>query len=284
MMATDVVDAHVHVWDADRAGYPWLAATPQLHRAYELADVAGEHAALGVGDVVLVQAADNVEDSENMLRAATDPRVAGVVVWAPLHDVPAMTRLLDGWRGHPVVGVRHLVHREPDPDWLLRPAVQDGLAALADRNLTFDVCAESEHLLGLVPELARRHPGLSLVVDHLGKPPIAQAGWQPWADLLAAAASCPRVTAKVSGLNTAAAADWSARDLRPYVEHALRVFESDRLMYGGDWPFALQAAESYGRIWRGIRLCLDGLTTSDLGQVLSGTARRVYGLRPASGA
>jgi hypothetical protein len=40
------------------------------------------------------------------------------------------------------------------------------------------------------------------VVDHLGKPPIRARGWRPWADLLAAAAEAPNVTAKVSGLNT----------------------------------------------------------------------------------
>jgi L-fuconolactonase len=280
-MACDssVVDAHVHVWRPDHAHYPWLAAIPQLQRDFELTDVADEHAALGIGDVVLVQAADNVEDTENLLRVATEQaRVAGIVVWVPLRDPPAARRLLDGWRGQPVVGARHLVHREPDPDWLLESDVQAGLAELADRGLTFDVCAESEHLMGLVPELARRHPGLTLVVDHLGKPPIAQRGWQPWADLLAAAAAAPNVVAKVSGLNTAASAGWSAADLHPYVQHAVRVFGAERLMYGGDWPFALQAAQSYSQIWQGIRYCLNPLTPAARQQVLAGTARRVYGL------
>lgn len=274
-----VVDAHVHVWRPDSAPYPWLGAIPQLRRAFELTDVAAEQAEAGVGEVVLVQAADNVEDTANMLRvAAEQPRVAGIVAWVPLDDLPAAGRLLDGWRGARVVGVRHLVHREPDPDWLLGRHVQVGLSELADRGLTFDVCAESEHLLGLVPELARRHPGLTLVVDHLGKPPIARRGWQPWADLLAAAAAAPNVVAKVSGLNTAAAAGWTAQDLQPYVEHAVQVFGAERLLYGGDWPFALQAADSYLQIWHGIRDCLDALSPSALQQVLSGTARRVYRL------
>jgi predicted TIM-barrel fold metal-dependent hydrolase len=67
------------------------------------------------------------------------------------------------------------------------------------------------------------------------------------------------VTATVSGLNTAAdPARWSSADFQPYVDYALEVFRPHRLMYGGDWPFALLAADSYTQIWDGIRDCLDG--------------------------
>ena len=280
-MTGSVVDAHVHVWRPGAADYPWMADAVALRRPFELATIAPEQSALGIGEVVLVQAADNVEDTENMLRTAREqPQVAGVVVWVPLVAVDVAGALLDRWgRGHPVVGARHLVHRDPDPDWLLAPAVQPGLDLLARHGLTFDVCAETPHLLAQIPELARRHPGLTLVVDHLGKPPIRARGWQPWADLLDAAAAHPNVVAKLSGLNTAAdQAGWTADDFRPYLDHAIAAFGPSRLMYGGDWPFALLAAESYTQIWHGLRDCLDGLSPTDLQHVLSGTARRSYGL------
>jgi L-fuconolactonase len=239
------VDAHEHVWDPARADYPWMTpALDRLRRPFGHADVVAEQAEVGVGTTVLVQAADNLEDTANMLRVArAHSQVAGVVAWVPLDDPAAAARLLDGWQRapEPVVGVRHLVHREADPNWLLRPEVQDGLAGLAERGLTFDVCAETAPLLRHVPALAERHPALSLVVDHLGKPPIRARGWQPWADLLAAAAEPPNVTAKVSGLNTAAdPSRWSSADFQPYVDHALEVFGPHRLMYDGDWPFALR--------------------------------------------
>jgi L-fuconolactonase len=282
-VAPAAVDAHQHVWDPARAVYPWMTpALDRLRRPFDHADVVAEQAEVGVGATVLVQAADNLEDTANMLRVArAHPQVAGVVAWVPLDDPAAAARLLDGWHqtGEPVVGVRHLVHREADPDWLLRPQVQDGLAVLAERGLTFDVCAETAPLLRHVPTLAARHPALSLVVNHLGKPPIRERGWQPWADLLTAAAEAPNVTAKVSGLNTAADPEqWSSADFRPYVDHALEAFGPYRLMYGGDWPFALLAADSYTQIWAGIRGCLDGLDPAALWAVLGGTARRVYGL------
>ena len=177
------------------------------------------------------------------------------------------------------------MHRYPDPGWVLRPDVLAGLAVVAERGLTFDFCAESLELLTNVPRLAERLPGLTVVLDHLGKPPIAGRGWQPWADLLADAGEHENVVAKVSGLNTAAAPGRRrSRDYQPYVDHALSVFEPQRLMYGGDWPFALQAADSYEEIWSALRECLNGLSDGELNMVLGGTASSVYALADRSAA
>ena len=275
----DVIDAHVHVWHPDRAEYPWLAEVPSLARPFDLAEVSSEQSAIGVRQLVLVQAADNVDDTENMLRAGqVHAQVAGVVAWVPIWNAVAAAVLLDRWAAEPVVGVRHLVHRDPDPDLLSSRGVGEVLNLLAERNLTFDVCAETSHLLGVVPTLAEDHADLTLIVDHLGKPPIRSRGWNPWAQQLAEAARAPNVVTKLSGLNTAAGPCATSDDYAPYVEHALTVFGPERVMYGGDWPFALQAAASYTQIWRQLRSCLDTLDDQARHSVLSGTARRVYGL------
>lgn len=275
----DVVDSHVHVWDADRGDYPWLAEVPNLAHRYDLSHVEDEHVAAGVRQVVLVQAADSIGDTELMLAtAAANASVAGIVAWIPIDDVRAAEACLARWASEPIVGVRHLVHRHPDAGLLARPRVAEVLDLLADRRLVFDVCAESEQLLRLVPALAERHPDLVLVVDHLAKPPIRERGWEPWASLLADAARSPNVMVKLSGLNTAAAPGDASAAYQPYVDHALEVFGSDRTMYGGDWPFALRAATSYTQIWADLRGCLDQLDPSARQAVLATTARRVYGL------
>ncbi len=274
-----IVDSHVHVWSAQRAEYPWLRDAPGLPRDVELDEFWPDQAAAGVNQVVLVQAADNVEDTENMLRTArTHAQVAGVVVWVPLCNAKAAAMLLDRWRDEPVVGVRHLVHRDPDPDLLRHPSVQETLDLIGERHLTFDICAESPHLLGLVPALAARHPRTTLVIDHLGKPPIRERGWEPWASLLAAAAEPPNVVAKLSGLDSAAAPGWMSADLAPYVDHTLKLFGPQRLMYGGDWPFALLASRNYRQVWDGIQGTIELLEDEDRRALLGDTARRVYGL------
>jgi L-fuconolactonase len=274
-----VIDSHVHVWDPARVHYPWLTDAPSLDRRFDLSDLEPELDAAGVVAVVLVQAADHLDDTELMLEvAASQGSVAGVVGWVPLLDPVVAERALDRWTGKPIVGVRHLIHRDPDPDLLADRRIDDVLAMLAERNLTFDVCAESEDVLRLVPQLAERHPSITLVIDHLAKPPIATGEWQPWAQLLADAAGATNTVVKLSGLNTAAAPGASTDEYRRYVDHALDVFGPERTMYGGDWPFALLAANSYTEIWRDLRACLDGLDHTDRGAVLAGTAQRVYRL------
>lgn len=282
----DVVDAHLHVWNPDAVHYPWM--TPDVApvaREFRLGDVTEELDAERVDKVVLVQSADNKADSELMLfQALCSPRVAGVVTWVPLLHPEDAAAQLDAWRREPVVGVGHRVHEEPDPDWLLRPAVDDGLALLAERHLTFDLTAHTPTLLAHVATLAERHPKLTFVVDHLGAPPLAalrageRDGWTRWSAILGAVAQMPNVVAKLSGLATAAGPGWTSEHLQPAVDRALELFGSDRLMLGSDWPYALLSGDSYSQVWHGLRRTVDQLPERDRDLVLGGTANRVYRL------
>lgn len=229
---------------------------------------------------MLVQSANSYEDTAGMLSAAdTFPFVAGVVGWVPLLDIEEASRALDQFlKDRRFRGVRHLIHEEPDPDWLVQEEVIDGLRLLAERNVTFDVVAVLPRHLEHVPVIAERVPELRVVIDHLAKPPIKEGGWDPWASLLARAAEHPNVYAKVSGLNTAADYEtWSASDLRPYISYAVECFGADRLMYGGDWPVAILAGD-YNKVWRETNKALDDFTDSARDAILGGTAVAFYGL------
>ncbi|MFC4010371.1 amidohydrolase family protein [Nonomuraea purpurea] len=276
-----VVDAHQHFWNVETGSYPWL--TPEhgpIFRTFEPEELLPQLAAAGVGRTVLVQAMDSYADTDAMLAQADAHDVIGAVVgWVPLERPGEAAGALERYRRHPrFAGVRHLIHDEPDPDWVLREPVIEGLKLLAAAGLPFDVVAVLPRHLEHVPVLAERVPGLRMVIDHLAKPPIKEKGWEPWASLLARAAEVPGVHAKVSGLNTAADAEtWTAEDLRPYVEHALEVFGPGRLMFGSDWPVALLAGD-YAKVWRETGALLSGLSAADRADVLGGTATRFYGI------
>ncbi|MEJ5867205.1 amidohydrolase family protein [Pseudokineococcus sp. 5B2Z-1] len=275
-----VVDAHLHVWDPARASYPWLVGGPAvIDRALALEDVAPELDEAGITSVVLVQSADDPADTALMLESARrHDRVAGVVAYAPLHDPAEAERVLDRYRtDEPVVcGVRVLVHEQPDPWWLLREEVLEGLAALARHGLPFDVVAvRTEHLRSAL-RISELLPDLTLVLDHLGAPPLDGGREGEWWDLLGALASNPRACAKVSGLYPGSGADVLQR-VRPPVEHALEVFGAARLMYGGDWPISLLHG-GYATSWPLTRELLRGLSGPEREDVLAGTATRVYGL------
>jgi L-fuconolactonase len=276
-----VVDAHQHFWNLETGSYPWL--TPEygpIFRTFGPEELVPQLAAAGVDRTVLVQSMDSYADTDAMLaQADAYDFVAAVVGWVPLTRPAEVAEALERYSVHPkFAGIRHLIHEEADPDWVVQDSVVESLGLLAEAGLTFDVVAVLPRHLEHVPVLAERVPGLRLVIDHLAKPPIRERGWEPWASQLARAAEHPAVYAKVSGLNTAADAEtWTAEDLRPYVDHAIGVFGPERLMFGGDWPVAILAGD-YAKVWKETGVLLAGLPEADRAAILGGTACRFYGI------
>jgi L-fuconolactonase len=88
----------------------------------------------GVTATVLLQTVTEAAETPEVLAlAAADPLVAGVAGWTDLTS-PAvadeLARLLAAPGGSYLVGIRHQVQSEPDPDWLRRPDVIRGLRAV----------------------------------------------------------------------------------------------------------------------------------------------------------
>ncbi|MEV7085243.1 amidohydrolase family protein [Streptomyces sp. NPDC093085] len=283
MLPATVVDAHHHVWDLSVRPQEWMAgaAMDPIRRDFALAELAEEARSAGVGATVLVQTVPVAEETPEFLALADGSGlVAGVVGWTDLTapgvaDTLAELKALPG--GHKLVGIRHPVEGEADPAWLLRPEVVRGLAAVAAAGLTYDLLVRPHQLPSAV-EAARRLPELTFVLDHLGKPPVAERRTAPWADRLRALAALPNTAAKLSGLVTEAAWDsWSAEDLRPYAGTALDAFGPERLMFGSDWPVCRLAA-TYGEVLAAARTVTDGLAPAERAAVLGTTARRVYRL------
>jgi L-fuconolactonase len=176
-----------------------------------------------------------------------------------------------------VVGVRNLIHTMPDPHWLLRPDVDEGLGLLEEAGLTFDLVAVLPEHLALVSTLTERHPDLRIVIDHLAKPPIGLTETEPWWSLIARAAESPNVFAKVSGLYSVVgdSGSWTADAIRPYLQRALDCFGSERLMYGGDWPISILSG-GYDRVWDALRGLCDELAERDRDNILGRTAIDFY--------
>lgn len=259
-----VIDAHQHFWDPARADYPWMAA-PELapiRRAFGPADLAPLLQANGIDASIVVQCRSALDETEEFLRIAqATPFVIGVVGWADLTDA-ALGHTLDRLRASPggdrLVGIRHQVHDEPDPDWLLRADVRRGLAAVFARDLAYDLLVRTRELPAAIAT-ARAFPQARFVLDHAAKPPIAEGGSADWADRSAALAACGNVWCKISGLATEAVwNDWDAERLSPFVDHVAKCFGEDRLIFGSDWPVCLLAG-SYGAIKGALETCLTRL-------------------------
>ncbi|MFC8536520.1 amidohydrolase family protein [Streptomyces sp. NPDC057249] len=279
-----VVDAHHHVWDLAVRDQDWITgeAMAPLRRDFTLADLEPEARAAGVGATVLVQTVTVAGETPELLALADGSElVAGVVGWTDLTapdiaDTLAALRELPG--GDRLVGLRHQVQAEPDPEWLLRPEVLRGLAAVADAGLVHDLVI-LPHQLPAATRAAAALPDLVLVLDHAGKPPIATGRTRPWADDLRALAALPNTVCKLSGLVTEADwHTWTPDDLRPYAETVIDAFGPGRLMFGSDWPVCRLAA-TYTEVLDTARLLIQDLSDDERAAVLATTAERVYGLR-----
>jgi L-fuconolactonase len=250
-----VVDAHLHLWRRRPGRYGWLdtKGVGPIARTWDADDACAALAPTPVDRVVLVQAENSHADTRDMLAAADAwDAAAGVVAWAPLAD--DLKGLPDDPR---IVGVRHLNHDEPDPAWLARPENLRGLEQVAARGLAFDVVGVTERHLRDAAAIARALPELTVIVDHLGSPPIAQQGWEPWASALTAVAEQSNAWAKISGLSTLAGDHYTPAGIARYLEHARERFGEERLMYGGDWPVC-RLAETYEEMWRVVREATQG--------------------------
>ena len=284
MSRTGRVDAHHHLWDPGRRAYPWMdESVAAIRRPFGVADLDAAAGPEGFEQTIAVQAVSSLEETEELLDvAAASGRVAGVVGWVDLADpevAATLAALRDRPGGRALVGVRHQVHDEPDPDWLLRDEVLDGLAAVAAAGLVYDLLVR-ERELPAARVVAQRLPELTLVVDHLAKPRIREGATEPWAGELAALARHLNVAGKVSGLVTEA--DWTAwtpAQLVPYVAHAAEVFGPERLLFGSDWPVCLLAA-GYAEVVAAAAEALDraGLAPAEREAVFGANARRLYRL------
>lgn len=262
-----VIDAHQHFWDPARADYPWMNS-PELapiRRPFGPADLAPLLKANGIGASIVVQCRSALDETEEFLRIAhATPSVIGVVGWADLTDAElgdTLDRLRTLPGGAKLVGIRHQVHDEIDPDWLLRADVQRGLAALFARGLAYDFLVRTRELPAAIAT-AKAFPQARFVLDHAAKPPIANGGSSEWSDRIAALAACGNVWCKVSGLATEAKwNDWDAERLFPFVQHVANCFGEDRLIFGSDWPVCLLAG-SYGEIKSALEACLAKLGTN----------------------
>ncbi|MFC9331014.1 amidohydrolase family protein [Kitasatospora sp. NPDC057015] len=283
MTVPGIIDAHHHVWDLAVRDQDWITgeALAPIRRSFALAELRPLARAAGVTATVLVQTVSEAAETPELLAlAADDPLVAAVVGWtdltaADVAETLAGLRELPG--GHKLAGIRHQVQSEPDPDWLLRPDVLRGLTAVAQAGLSYDLLV-LPHQLPAATAAAQRLPGLTLVLDHLAKPPVRSGGSEPWAASVRALAAIPGTYCKLSGLVTEADWQrWTTADLRPYADTVLEAFGPERLMFGSDWPVCTLAA-SYDTVVATARSLTAGLSAAERHAVFTATAAVAYDL------
>jgi L-fuconolactonase len=276
------VDAHHHFWDPARADYPWMTEELALiRRRFGPEDLRPLLDEQGIDRTVLVQTRSSLDETREFcaVAAATD-FIAGVVGWVDLTD-PGVSDTLRALRpsstGAVLVGIRHQVHDEADPNWLLRIDVRRGLWAVESAGLAYDLLVRTRELPAAF-QVVREFPEMRFVIDHVAKPAIRTGAIAEWAEAMAPFSDCDNVFCKLSGMITEA--DWSAwrpDDLVPYVRRVVGWFGEDRLMFGSDWPVCLLAG-SYSQVIDALRHALGDISPRAGAKILGENAVRFYRL------
>lgn len=246
---TPIVDGHLHVWDIDRWYYPWLDDVPFLKRTFLLEDYDRATAELTIEKMVFVQC--EIEPSKyqeevewvSELAEQKDGRIKGIVSYCPLEKGEAVRPELDWLTTNPrVKGIRRIVQFEEDLEFALRPDFVRGVNLLAEYGLTFDLCIDYRHTK-IAAQFVDLCPSVPMVLDHIGKPGIAEGLLDPWREEIKELARRPNLWCKTSSLATEADhQNWTLEDLRPYTDAIFEAFGVERCFFAGDWPVSTMAA------------------------------------------
>ena len=239
------LDAHQHFWQYSPAEFSWISAQmPGLKKNFLPFDLEPLLAGIGFDGSVAVQARQSLEETQWLLDLAEQyPFIQAVVGWVDLRSDQLKAQLKRFCAHRKFAGVRHVVHDEPDDEFLLRPDVRQGIAQLSSFGLTYDLLLQPRHLR-VATQLAREFPQQPFVLDHLAKPNIAEQQFSPWRQDLEQLAKLPNVYCKLSGMVTEARwQQWQPGDFQQYLEIALGAFGWNRLMIGSDWPVCTLSGE-----------------------------------------
>jgi predicted TIM-barrel fold metal-dependent hydrolase len=239
-----------------------------------------------------------------------DVRVCdGIVANADLTRGDAVPRVLEAHAvagGGRFRGVRQIASYDPDPDVLgvvsvgapglyTSDAFVAGFEWIERLGLSFDAWVVEPQLPD-VASLARRFPGTSIVLDHVGTP-LGVASYRGrrderfsiWHENIRRLAELPNVMVKLGGLGMdfchlpsflsepRASSEQLALEWRPYLETCIETFGVARCMFESNFP-ADRGAGSYRVIWNAFKRIAAGASDDEKAALFSETAARAYRL------
>lgn len=277
------IDTHVHFWDRATLDYSWLDPLTTINDVHVPATLHEEAGTDLPAKIVFVQAGSNsaqglAEAQWVASLAATEPRLAGIVAFAPMDAGATTTQGIADLKNVTLVrGVRHNVEHMAEFAAIASTTFAAGVRELGARGLSFDHCCK-HHQLAATIALVRACPHTQFILDHAGKPDIRAGLLDPWREHISTLARLPNVVCKFSGLVTEADhADWQPADLRPYVDHLLQAFGPSRLLFGSDWP-VVKLASPYLRWLHLAREFTADLTAAEQQAIFHDNAVRIYRL------
>jgi L-fuconolactonase len=274
------IDSHQHFWIYNPSEYGWISNDMEiLQRNYLPDQLQTELFSIGFDGSIVVQARQSQEETKWILNLAEQNSfIKGVVGWVDLCS-PGIEEELIQFSGHPkLVGLRHVIHDEPDDNFILRKDFLNGIAYLKKFGLTYDILIFPRHLPNAI-QFVSQFPEQLFVLDHLAKPLIKDKKVSPWREDIEKLARFKNVYCKLSGMVTEAnVKNWKQEDLIPYLDIVFAAFGTDRLMIGSDWPVC-RVAGLYKQVMEVVLDYIESYPAEDKNKILGKNALKAYQLK-----
>lgn len=273
------IDSHHHFWKYNPVEYGWITDEMEILKSdYLPADLQKELFLLGFDGTIAVQARQSLEETEWLLNLAEQNSfIKGVVGWVDLCSQDVKNQLDRFSKSSKLVGVRHVIHDEPDDDFMLRKDFLNGIECLKSYGLTYDVLIFPRHLPNAI-QLVSRFPDQVFILDHIAKPLIKNQILEPWKENIEIISRYKNVYCKLSGMVTEAnVRNWKPNDFKPYFDTVFSAFGTDRLMIGSDWPVCLLAGK-YSQVMQLVLDYIKSFSMDERNKILGENAIRAYKL------
>ena len=284
-----IIDTHLHVFDHTRLKYTGFEGNPLFARNYHVEDYRRDCGDVEVEAMVFLECyADFTPERGQYIEeilfvedeARRDPRLKAIVPMAPLEwgsrVEPMLAEMVEK---HPAVrGIRRIVEFDADPRALtLSDSFVAGVNLLEKFGYHFEINVNHTQM-DIVREFVKRIPNVKLILDHCGKPGIAEGAIAQYRDDVRELSRHPNLWIKLSDLPVEADwARWTDADLRPYIDATIDAFGIDRTIYAGDYPVCLQAT-TLPRWVEVLDRALAGLPEVDLRKFYRDNANQFYRL------
>jgi predicted TIM-barrel fold metal-dependent hydrolase len=277
-----VVDGHTHVW----ATWPYRPGVPDPQTRGSAENLLLEMDAAGVDHAVVVSAEIDGAAGNNDHGAAVVAQHPGRLSqlvdvdshFGPdYHSPGSADRLRAVVERYAPAGVSHYLAAEDD-GWLGSGEGDAFLAAAEETGVVVNLAARP--VWGpAIREAARHHPGVTILLNHLGTVMLHPGGLEEALGLVVDDEDLPNLVVKVSGwaYGTDRPWDYPYADRLAVVRRFHEAWGPDRLAWGSDWP-SLLPHHSYRQGRQLLAEHAAFLTPDDLDKVMGGTLARVLRL------
>ncbi len=274
------IDAHQHFWRYDPEKHIWITNEMSiLKRHYLPEDLKPELADNGLTGSVAVQACQSENETEFLMTLAREnDSIKAIVGWADLRARNIDERLsYFAEADSKIKGFRHVVHDEPDVNFILDKNFKSGISKLDKYGLTYDVLIFPVHLDATL-QFIKTFPNQKFVIDHMAKPYIEAGKMDVWKDHVRALGALDNVWCKLSGMVTENKwGHWKYEDFVPYLDVVFASFGTNRLLFGSDWPVCLLSG-SYGEVKGIVDRYISALSEEEKNKIMGKNAAKFYGI------